>query len=372
MNDRTASTSDERYDDRDEIARLLPAPADRDLPREQHLRHKDLLMRHIDRDRAVSAGSTEATGPVASTGPRASGGPSVRRARPLPRTALLVSATALALAGAVTAGAVLTGTGGEKGRGGAAVDTRPAVALLHRISDAAADRSAPTVRDDQFVYTREKIRETDLTGGKAAVGPLKDYEKWLAQRPGPLHKLGLIRDDGETLPLNAELGDTEGTPAGLGRPTYRWLGSLPTEPDELLAYLYAHTPAAERRGRDQAVFEQIGSLLGGVMPPRTAAALYQAAAEIPGVSRSAAARDAIGRQGLGIVRDDTRYGVRTEWVFDPKDYSFLGSRSYLIKDMPYAKAGTLLSSSAELAHAVVDKAGLLPADEGDADRTRTT
>ncbi|MFF8993652.1 CU044_5270 family protein [Streptomyces sp. NPDC014983] len=372
MNDRTAFTSREQYDDRDEIARLLPAPADRDLPREQHLRHKDLLMRHIDSDQAVSTESAVSTGPAPSTGPLAPGGPSVRRARQLLRPVLLVTATALTLAGAVTAGAVLTGTGGEKGVGSAAVDTRPAAALLHRISDAAADRGTPTVRDDQFVYTREKIRDTDLTGGKAVVGPLEDYEKWLAQRPGPLRKLGLIRVDGETMPLNAELGDTEGTPAGLGRPTYRWLGSLPADPDKLLVYLYANTPVTERRGRDQAVFEQIGSLLGGVMPPRTAAALYRAAAEIPGVSRTAVARDAIGRQGIGIVRDDARYGVRTEWVFDPKDYSFLGSRSYLIKDMPYAKAGTLLSSSAELAHAVVDQAGRLPADGTGADRTRTT
>ncbi|MFH8336842.1 CU044_5270 family protein [Streptomyces sp. AM6-12] len=362
MNDRHASGK--RHDDRDEIARLLPAPADWDLPRERHLRHKDLLMRHIDRHQAETATGTPTTTPAA---------PPVRRPRLLLRPALFAPAAALALAGALTAGAVLGGNGGARGDAArhAAGDMRPAAALLHRISDAAADHGAPTVRDDQFVYTREKVRGADVTSGRAVVGPLQDRETWMAQRPGPLHRLGLMRTDGETLPINAELGDTKGTPAGLSRPTYRWLASLPTDPDKLLAYLYAKTPATAGRERDQAVFEQIGGLLGGVMPPRTAAALYQAAARIPGVDRSPRARDAIGRQGLGIVRDDKRYGVRTEWVFDTEDYSFLGSRSYLTRNTSYGKAGTLLSSTAELAHAVVDKAGVRPAGEAGTDRSGT-
>ena len=100
------------------------------------------------------------------------------------------------------------------------------------------------------------------------------------------------------------------------------------------------------------------------MPPATAAALYRAAAKIPGVAPAPRAHDAIGRRGLGIARDDTRYGIRTEWVFDEKDYSFVGSRSYLTKDTSYGKAGTLLSSEAELELAVVDKAGQQPADAG--------
>ncbi|MYR86785.1 hypothetical protein GTY41_18010, partial [Streptomyces sp. SID685] len=62
MNDRHACP--QRHDDREEIARLLPAPADWDLPRAQHLRHKDLLMRHIDRDQAETATPEPATAPV--------------------------------------------------------------------------------------------------------------------------------------------------------------------------------------------------------------------------------------------------------------------------------------------------------------------
>jgi hypothetical protein len=349
MNDHTTGASPERHGDREEIARLLPAPADWDLPREQHLRHKDLLMHHIDHDQ------------VAPTRP----------ARRLLRPAVLAPATALALACAVTAGITLSGS--DQAPAGpashrAATDMQPAAALLDRISVATETHADLTVRDDQFVYTREKTRGAELTSGKAVLGPLVDREQWIAQEPGPLRKQGLIREDGETLPINADLGDTNGTPAGISRPTYRWLSSLPTDPDKLLAYLYAKTPHAEGRERDQAVFEQIGSMIGGVMPPRTAAALYRAAAKIPGVTPAPEARDAIGRKGLGIARDDTRYGIRTEWVFDEKDFAFLGSRSYLTKDASYGKAGTLLSSNAELEHAVVDEAGRLPTD---AERTQT-
>ncbi|MFE2510778.1 CU044_5270 family protein [Streptomyces naganishii] len=341
MNDTTASASPERRDDREEIARLLPAPAERDLPREGHLRHKELLMRQIDRDRAASA----------------------RPSRRLLRPALLVPVTALALAGVLAGGFALEGGDREAVAGtapGTATDMRPVAALLREISGAAGRKAAPVVRDDQFVYTREKVREVDLTSGKAVVSPLKDYEKWIAQEPGPLKRLGLIRSDGETFPLNAELGDTNGTPAGFSRPTYQWLSSLPTDPAKLLDYLYARTPRVDRRERDQAVFEQIGELLGGVMPPRTAAALYEAAARIPGVTRTPQAWDAIGRPGIGIARDDERNGVHTEWVFDRKDLSFLGYRSYLIKDAPYGRAGTLLSSTAQIRTAVVDKAGEEP------------
>jgi hypothetical protein len=275
-----------------------------------------------------------------------------------------VPATALALAGALTAGIALSGNDREPAgttSHRAATDMQPAAAILNRISDAAGQQTTPVVRDDQFLYTRQKVRGADVTSGKAVVGPLVDWEMWAAQEQGPLHKLGLTREDGETSVINANLGDTNGTPAGLGRPTYRWLSSLPTDPDKLLAYLYAKTPQAEARERDQAVFEQITSMLGGVMPPDTAAALYRAAAKISGVTPAPKAHDAIGRKGLGIARDDTRYGIREEWVFDKKDFSFLGSRSYLTKDGPYGKAGTLLSATAELEHAVVDEAGRPPA-----------
>jgi hypothetical protein len=322
------------------IAGLLPAPAPSNLPRALHLHHKEQLMQHIDRDQATPSS----------------------RLRRLPRPAFLVPLTALALGGLLAAGITLT-TGDDAPPTTTATrdTTQPAAVLLHQISTAAGRGDALKVRDDQFAYTRAKVRGADLTSGKAVVGPLRETETWLAQEPGPLHKLGLTKTDGETLPINAELGDTKGTPAGLSRPTYHWLSALPTDPDRLLTYLYAKAPKSDRQERSQTVFDCIGSLLGEVMPPKTAAALYQAAAKIPGVSEAPAAHDAIGRHGVGIAREDTTFQTRTEWVFNQQDLTFLGARSYLVKDTSYGKKGTLMSGTALIDHAVVDKAGQEPA-----------
>ncbi|MFJ4716131.1 CU044_5270 family protein [Streptomyces sp. NPDC088785] len=355
MNDRNvdhergAAAPGERDSDVAEIARLLPAPARQDLSREQYLRHEERLMQRIDQDRRTDQDRHTAR---------------PRPARRLPRPALLVPLSALALGAVLVAGVVVAGgddapaTTATRQHGTAR--TPAATALLDRISLAAGRGDALEVRDDQFVYVRSRTTGADLTSGKAVVGPLEETESWTAQQPGPLHRLGITRTDGRTLPVNAELGDTHGTPAGLSRPTYTWLASLPTDPDKLLAYLYAKTPKFRGEERDQAVFDQIGSLVGTVMPPRTAAALYRAAARIPGVAEAPGARDAIGRKGVGISRDDTTFGTRTEWVFDKEDLAFLGSRSYLFRDTRYGRAGTLMSSDAVLAQGVVDKAGQSP------------
>ncbi|WP_328718593.1 CU044_5270 family protein [Streptomyces sp. NBC_00247] len=339
-----------------EIARLLPAPDVDALSPERHRHHKELLMNLIDHDTAEQAGTTTVTSGTS--------GPGRSPRRRFLRPALLVPVSAFTLAGVViTAVAVAPGpdrpttsaspASGGTGHGGPA--------LLHRISAVALRTGVPAVRDDQFLYTRSTVRGADLTSGKAVVGPPEEREEWAAQDPRPLKKLGLIRTGGETFAINAELGDTEGTPAGLSRPTYAWLGSLPTDPEKLLTYLYAHTPESPDQERAQAVFDRIGELLTAVMPAPTAAALYEAAARLPGVVEAPQAADALGRHGLGIAREDTRYGTRTEWVFDRTDLSFLGSRSYLTEDTSYGEAGTLLSGLARTGWGVVDRAGELPA-----------
>ncbi|MFF2329907.1 MULTISPECIES: CU044_5270 family protein [unclassified Streptomyces] len=332
----------------EEAARLLPTPAEWDLPPERHLHHKEALMQQMEQDRAASV-------------------PVVRAPRRWLRPAVLVPATALALAAALTAGIGLGGSGGPADgatpRAQAPGQVRQqTVALLGRLSDAAlaADTATP-VGDSQFVYVRTTGRSADQTSGKAVTGALKGREVWFSQAPGPVKRIGLIREDGDTVPINAELGDSGGTPAGIDRPTYRWLAALPTDPEALLTYLYARTPATDGQERDQALFDRIGSLIAEqIMPPETAAALYRAAARIPGVAEAPDATDATGRHGLGIVRDDTRYHVRSEWVFDTDDLSFLGSRSYLTADTPVGGTGTLLSSTAVMERAVVDEAGRRP------------
>ncbi|MGW7591600.1 CU044_5270 family protein [Streptomyces rubiginosohelvolus] len=340
--------------ERAELARLLPPAPGTDLPPGRHEHHRERLMNLIDDDTARTRGRTGAD--AQDRARERAGRPDRSR---LLRPSFLAPATALAVAGALVVG-YSAQNGGPAGTSGTG-ETRSVSQVLLRISDAAGKGEALAVRDDQFLYTRGTGREVDLTSGKAVVGPLEESESWYSQKPGPQKKLGLSRVNGETLPINAELGDSEGTRPGLFRPTYRWLSTLPTDPRELLDYLSEITPKFEGEDRDQALFEAIGGLIcGPVLPPGTAAALYKAAALIPGVTEAPDAVDALGREGVGIAREDARSSERTEWVFDPDGLSFLGWRSYLTKDTEYGKKGDLLGDGAVIETAVVDKAGARP------------
>ncbi|THA57421.1 hypothetical protein E6P78_31250 [Streptomyces sp. A0958] len=345
MNDVTPPRPLPEHTETDALARLLPAPAEWDLPDGRHLHHKDILMQQIDHDRAAPA-------------------PAAPARRRLLRPAVLAPVAALALAGALTAGlgAGPFGNGGaEQTRADSGTSARHSVALLDRLSAVALATDADPVRDDQFVYVKSIGRSADETSGKAVTGPLEPQEVWLSQVQGRVKRLGTFREGGETLPINAALGETEGTAAGIDRPTYRWLAALPTDPDELLAYLAARTRYEKGEDHDQALFDCIGGLIQGqVMPPSTGAALYRAAARIPGVIEVDEATDALGRHGLGIARDDAHSTERSVWVFDERTLAFLGSRTFFTEDTPMGPTGTLLYSTAVLEQGVVDKEGRRP------------
>ncbi|MFE9011002.1 CU044_5270 family protein [Streptomyces cyaneofuscatus] len=345
-------------DDRAELARLLPPAVGFALPPGRHEHHRERLMNQIDHDHDTAASAPASAKDRAPARPR------------LLRPSFLAPVTALALAGALVAGYSAQGGGqapAQAGTGASASEragnAQPVALVLNRISDAAAKSDAGPVRDDQFVYVRSQVQDGDLTGGTLVTGPLAEREIWYAQKPGPQKKLGQIRQDGETFPINAELGDTDGTREGVNRPTYRWLAALPTDPQRLLDHLTELTPESDTQEHAQAVFDQIGHLIREtVLPPETAAALYKAAALIPGVTEAPGAVDAVGRKGIGIARVDARYSWRSEWVFDPETLAYLGSRTFLTTDTEIGGKGALLSADAVVKRDVVDEAGVRPQD----------
>ncbi|MFE2941105.1 CU044_5270 family protein [Streptomyces sp. NPDC059255] len=346
MNDRTSGPEQA---EREELGRLLPAPAERDLPPGRHLHHKDTLMRLIDQD-----------GDRAPARPR------------LLRPALLLPAAGLALGGVLLTTLAVTGQDSApapsaSGTGSRAAVPRGATVLLDRIASVAEKSGGQAATGDQFVYikTLQTGNEGDF-GGPVKLTEPREREVWMSQKAGPVIDVGLIHQDGSYLPITVGVPDGEpavGIPAGLDRPTYTWLASLPTDPDALLRRLGAEitrdqnardTPA-EDRDPAQDAFDAIGELLREtVMPPRTAAALYKAAAKIPGVTEDSDAVDAAGRHGIGVARDNTRTGERTAWIFDSATLEYLGERSYLVRDTSMGKKGTLVHVSAVLQRAVVD------------------
>lgn len=329
---------------REELTRLLPPPPERDVPPGRHSHHKDRLMQLIDDDQSRTS-SGQASGDT----------PQTRQPRlRLPRPALWMPAAALALAGALTVGLVTTmdsGYGVEESGGDSAV------VLLDRIAEVAAKTEVTPVHDDQLVYVRSLDAGAECQeDGSCEPGRLSEREAWWSQEPGPVRKLAEFYEDGDYVPLRELLPPgSPGTPAGVDRPTYQWLASLPTDPDELLDELYRLTKPVKGEEKAQAVFDKIGELLNtSVMPPRTAAALYGAAAKIPGVERVEDAVDPAGRHGVGIIRVDKRVSWATEWIFDRDTLTYLGERTYLTKDSQTGKKGTVLEETAILKRAIVD------------------
>jgi hypothetical protein len=136
-------------------------------------------------------------------------------------------------------------------------------------------------------------------------------------------------------------------------PTYRFMQTLPTDPHALLRLIQQtdHYPTAGGQGLYWAFFT-IGELLYNGPPPPVTAALYRAAALIPGVTVVPDATDTIGRPGIAVAYTFQR--MRTEWFFSKQTLQYLGSREIDITN------GVLLSQQAIQQHAIVDHAGQIP------------
>ncbi|MET7457649.1 CU044_5270 family protein [Streptomyces sp. NPDC005574] len=340
---------------------LLPSVA-RDLPAGRHRFHKEQMMTQIHEDLRTA---------------RADGRPAVaaRHRNPFLRRTVLLPAAAFALAGAVVAGVALSGGNGGGGRTAlatgpalttriGAVDATGAPRLLDRISLAAADISGPTPHAGQFVYIASKVASTypRTNGDKTTLvsQELHSRQAWnsLDGRDGWLIEAGETGEEGMTLSSDSPLDAA-----------YDSLVELPTDPTALLRRVYRDSDAARdpEVPRDQAAFVAIGELLGESYPPADlAAALYKAAARIPGVVAVDDAVDAVGRHGVAIARQDDTAGERTEWIFDRKTLAFRGERTVVVKKVagsPF-KVGTVTFTSAITQRAVVDANKEVPGRAG--------
>jgi hypothetical protein len=329
-------------DDLQALQEMLPVPAERDFPVGRRHQREDHLMTSWLRMNSASAG---------------------RRARRQRRRLSLIAVPVAvgALAAAYGTG-VLPGLGQvpEHTPASSAIahagtgSTGGAVQLLNRIATVAAAKPAPAVRDDQYTYT-ESLTASLVTIVDDPEAPETFLDKphrrqvWLSvdgSRPGRLAE----KSDSD------ELGPRTGS---LNSPTYRYLQSLPTDPDALLDKIYADTRGSGPSPEEEA-FVTIGDALREqVAPPQASAALYKAAAKIPGVSVVPDAVDAAGRHGIAVAFLQAD-GERTEWIFNKKTLDFLGERSVMTKDTTWAKSGQVTSSAALLHSAIVDKPGQLP------------
>jgi hypothetical protein len=336
------------------LARLLRAPAERDLPAGRRLILKEHLMQEFTRVRNAA--------------------PAPGRRRRGPRPVLLTAAT-VAVVVAVSLIAVALGRpGGAAGPGPAAGTVQPAgtpaAQLLDKIAYAASRQPSQNVRDGQYEYVKslEQYQVQVTRNDKSTFHMPKPSIRLFWQSVSNLCRPGLMFESGAYTPLtdqgNAKCPD-EGT---LQEPTYRLLQSLSTNPHTVLQQIYAvdlgllgphpgPSPYAPGQSKYSYAFDSIGNILNdAIVPPQASATLYRAAALIPGVTVVPGAVNAAGQHGVAVSM--VYSGEREEWIFDKTTLLSIGERDV------DAKTGHLVGTNAILARAFVDRAGQVPAARG--------
>jgi hypothetical protein len=327
------NAEDPRRRDMAELARLLPAPAERDLPAGRQ---------HTLKEHLISELRLAASPPA--------GRPTTRRRR---RPAIVLAAAgAAALAAALVLALLPANTPGA---------SPAAVRLLAKIATAAARQPAPQVRNSQFWYIKSWVAYQgckQVLGNNGVLGKPYDcvmekpHERQIWLSVSNLCLTGLLREHGQNISL-ADAGNRQHCPdrGGVHDPTYRFLQSLPTDPHALLSLIEQQMQGGLPRPEE--AFITIGDLLReAIAPPRVSAALYQAAALIPGVTVVADATDAIGRHGDAVVM--TIEGARFEWIFSKQTLRYLGERDINIAH------GSTIGEAAVLRRAFVNRAGQIP------------
>jgi hypothetical protein len=325
----------------DSLAGIAPVPAERDLPAGRRHILKEHLMTEFRADQPAAQ---------------------LPRARVSRRLTLTAAIGGVAAAAVVTAS--LTGLGGaaspngRQPQGGAHLT---AAQLLGKAADAAAHAPAPHVRDNQFSY----VSSEDAFGTDDGPAPAHPHKRQVWLSVSDLCVPGLLIENGQRTPLDDATANVEverhgklvpshvpcPQRGGLNDPTYRSLQSLPTDPRALLHLIYTEERGAGQSPGQEA-FTTIGDLLReSIPPPAISAALYKAAAMIPGVTIVPDAVDAIGRHGVAV--SFTFRGVQEEWIFNKNTFQWIGERDFV--------HGKLVGKDALLQRAIVDHAGELPA-----------
>ena len=282
------------------------------------------------------------------------------------RLALPVGAVTAAAAVAVVA--VLGGTATPSHLRPTATPSRPRPAATGRVSLAAqvltvAARTVaaePSTRpgDRQWIYSRFVQTQT----GTAT----QSDENW-------------IRFDGreQAYYLNGQLIVHESSGSGGPLSSYRELAALPAAPSAILADARRVVGTTQRqwenwssgsavaelapRTAGEAEFDYLAQLLWdayAAAPPAALAHVYQAMADIPGVTVTRGLTNAVGRAGIGVSANG---GV--SWLLlDPQTYQVIGlgekalSRaSVMVKGAPITFSGTISMAWADVA--VVAAAG---------------
>jgi hypothetical protein len=135
--------------------------------------------------------------------------------------------------------------------------------------------------------------------------------------------------------------------------SYPGLASMPTDPTELLDFVYNNLTGGNPPD-EQAFVDICEHLTTGVVPAELRAAMYEALAQIPGVYVAEGEVTVDGRTGVAIGRKTNSDSVSYQLIIDPATGLLIGSRTAQLIDRQFVPAG--IRGNVTLETTVVDQA----------------
>jgi hypothetical protein len=234
-----------------------------------------------------------------------------------PRRWFWLAGASVGLAAAITAVVALT-PAEQVGIGPGVAHADPVKVLTEAASTALKEPAKPP-RPDQFLYVK-----TEYT-----IPP--NREVWLSVDGTRDSLIGSIKEGGCRNGKSPMYGTNDPRAEGklqdcVPKPVYRT--DLPTTADAMLAYLYEKE--ADRSGRATYIGKAVYTLAyEQVLQPASYAALFEAAARVPGLTALDHVTDGAGRPGVGITfpvsPGSSPKAKPIVMVFDATTYQFLGT-----------------------------------------------
>lgn len=180
--------------------------------------------------------------------------------------------------------------------------------------------------------------------------PADRTQTWVWDRSGRIPTTFFGEESKDTaLQLTEELGDTsEHLRAENGAfydskssfPTEKELSSYPRDPRILLNSIYLKTIGSGQSVDGEALVYIADLLRTGLVPADLRAALYQAAAMIPGVVVTEDQATLDGQSGISIGRVESESNERQDIIIDPVSGQLIGERKVTLEPIGAVPAGT--------------------------------
>jgi hypothetical protein len=192
----------------------------------------------------------------------------------------------------------------------------------------------PADREGEWVWNREERVPLESSSEAAKAAAAETAERQKAAPPEARAMLvGIQRAPGGAFNGN-EPQVIIGTPLTEA-------DSLPRDPQALLDLIYERTEGAGKTPERAAFVTIADGLRTGVVPADLRAALYKAAALIPGVTVADRQATVDGRTGIAIGLPSPDGVARQDIIIDPASGLVIGERDVLVKDYPGSPAGTV-------------------------------